>query len=69
MYSLKEYIKFYHYILQKFSGTMYEWLPIYLTQSKILSPVEKSMNTTELKIHKRPGITNTGLQLSGLEMS
>jgi len=40
-----------------------------LLQSKILSPVENSRNTKELKMHKNPGIKNTAFQLSGLERS
>ncbi|PON42243.1 hypothetical protein PanWU01x14_283590 [Parasponia andersonii] len=40
-----------------------------LPQSKILSPVENSKNTKELKMHSNPGIKNTILQLSGLERS
>lgn len=38
-----------------------------LPQSKILSPVENSINTNELRMQSKPGMKNTTLQLSGLE--
>lgn len=38
-------------------------------QSKILSPVENSKNTKELKMQSNPGIKNTNLQLSAAERS
>jgi hypothetical protein len=40
-----------------------------LPQSKILSPVENNKNTKVLKMQSKPGMTNTDLQLSGLERS
>ena len=44
-------------------------ITISLPQSKILSPVERNKNPRELMMQSTPGIMNTDLQLSGLEIS
>lgn len=36
--------------LQEFSETVYERVPIYLTEPKVLSLVQKNTNTTEVKL-------------------